>query len=152
MQKTIKKSIEINAPKEKVWNVLFTQPTASQWCGVFMGDSDSHGGSVVEGDFSLNNLMTFKDGKGDGMREKVVQLKPMELLRMQVVSSFQNGVEDTSSDEFKKWKDGYEEYVLSDKDGNTLVSIENKLPESYVDMFSTLWDKALAKVKELAEK
>jgi uncharacterized protein YndB with AHSA1/START domain len=44
-KKTIKKTIEIKANKEKVWKVITEQPYLNEWNGAFME------GSVVKGEF-----------------------------------------------------------------------------------------------------
>ena len=43
-------------------------------------------------------------------------------------------------------------YRLSGENGKTLLSIESDMMEEYFDMMSEAWDRALEKIKAMAEK
>ncbi len=46
----------------------------------------------------------------------------------------------------------YENYTLTPVDGGTRVDVEVDSDATYAEMFTELWPKALAKLKEIAER
>jgi hypothetical protein len=46
---------------------------------------------------------------------------------------------------------GYETYWLKEQDGSTRLEIECTMAPEYLDSMSEAWEKALLKVRELAE-
>jgi hypothetical protein len=61
------------------------------------------------------------------------------------------GIEDYESSQATAVKGGRETYILTERNGITNLSIESDMGEEYFDMMSALWDKALEKIKKLAE-
>lgn len=58
------------------------------------------------------------------------------------------GVEDTESEEAKKWTPAFENYTLSETDGKTKIEVDLDTNEEYAEM----WPKALEKLKEISER
>jgi len=54
-------SINIEAPKEKVWNTLWNDQTYREWTSAFAE------GSRAETDWKKGSRVLFTDGKGSGM-------------------------------------------------------------------------------------
>ncbi|RNI28979.1 SRPBCC family protein [Rufibacter latericius] len=142
---TIKKEIDINAPKEKVWNILLEDQYVRQWYAAFSE------GAFAETDWQLGSKVLFKDTTNNGMIAKVVENTPNELLSVSYEGLLVNGEEDTQSDDAKAVQGGYETYRLLDSVGGTQLAIEGDMTPEYFDMMSEAWDKALLKIKELAE-
>jgi len=60
------------------------------------------------------------------------------------------GVEDTTSEEAKKWN-GFENYSFINTGEATKLSIEVDVAEDFTEYMNNAWPKALQKLKELAE-
>ena len=137
--------IEINAPKEKVWNVLLGEPTYPVWTAPFAE------GSRVITDWQIGSKALFVNAEGDGMISKIAEHIPNEYISIHHLGMYMNGVEDYESEEVKKWTGAIENYKLSTKDGKSLLSVELDTTEDHKSYFEEKWPIALEKVKELAE-
>ncbi len=143
--------IFINATREKVWDTMLGDATYREWTKPF------DAGSYFKGDWSEGSKMLFiglgKDGEGDGgMVSRIKENRHPEFISIEHVGFLKNGVEDTTSDEVKKWTPSFENYTLIEQDSGTLVKIDLDAPDEYKAMFNEMWPKALEIVKELAEK
>lgn len=141
----IKKSIEINAPKEKVWDVLLNDQFIRIWYSAF-GD-----GVKAETDWNLGSKAVFTDNSKSGMVGKIIAKKPGEILSVEYQGVVVDGVEDYDSDDAMNVKGGLETYELTEKDGVTKLAISCDMSEEYFEMMSEAWENALQKIKELAE-
>ena len=68
--KKISFSTTINAPKEKVWNVLWNDETYKAWTSVFSE------GSCAVSDWNEGSKILFLDGKGSGMYSTIAKKIP----------------------------------------------------------------------------
>lgn len=139
-------SVQIDAPRENVWDTMLTDATYRDWASVFMP------GSYYQGDWSEGSKMLFlgpgREGeKEGGMAAVVKENRSQEFISLEYHAEIRNGIE------VPMVGNGFENYSLEDKDGGTLVSVELlNLPGEYADMFNDMWPKALERLKELAEK
>ncbi|MDQ8004933.1 MAG: SRPBCC domain-containing protein [Pedobacter sp.] len=137
--------IEINASKEKIWDILLGETTYPQWTAVFAE------GSRAITDWQPGSKVFFVNAEGDGMASKIAEHIPNEYISIKHLGFYKNGVEDYESEEAKKWGDIYENYKISHLDGKSMLSVEMDITKEYKDYFEEKWPKALEKVKELAE-
>lgn len=142
---TINKSIDISAPKESVWEVLFSPKFINIWSSEFSE------GTHVEGYWKLGGTVFFKDKNGDGLKGRVIDNQYCSLLRVEFVGVLKNGVEDPENEELDMWKGCVDAYILTEKDGVTVLSIESEVPEKYFEPFKKPWDRSLRKIKQLSE-
>ena len=138
-------SISINAPREKVWNVLLGEKTYPEWTSVFAP------GSAVKTDWREGSKALFLDGKGNGMVSKIERNIPNEYLSIRHMGIYKDGVEDFESEEVKNWSNMMENYTLEKSGNGTLLKIEMDSNQAYKDFFLKTWPKALDKVKVLSE-
>ncbi|MDP3964300.1 MAG: SRPBCC domain-containing protein [bacterium] len=144
-------SITINAPKEKVWHTMLDDATYRQWTAAF------NPGSYYKGSWEEGSKIVFlgpdpRTGKEGGMVSRIAENRPYDFISIQHVGIIQDGVEDTSSDEAKKWTPAFENYTFNEKNGMTEVAVDMDSAESMADEFSRMWPEALKRLKELAEK
>lgn len=142
--------IEINAPREKVWDVLFGEETYPIWTKAFSENSN------VETDWKKGSKALFHDGNGKGMVSRIAENVPNEFLSIEHLGMYDNGVEDYESEHVKSWAGAKENYTLTDLDGQTSLLIYMEMDESeankqMIEMFAKMWPNALDKVKELSE-
>lgn len=143
-------NVEINASKEKVWDVLFGVETYPQWTKAFSEDSK------VITDWQKGSKALFLDGNDRGMVSRIAENVANEFMSIEHLGMYDNGVEDFESEHVKMWAGAKENYTLTNENGKTNLHIFMEMEETeankpMIDMFAEMWPKALAKVKELAE-
>ncbi len=141
-------NIEINAPRERVWEILLGEQTYPMWTAVF-----SEGSKAVT-DWQKGSKALFMDESNRGMVSRIVENVPNEFLSIEHLGQIKDGVEDYESEEVKKWAGAIENYTLTDLNGKTNFQVYMEMNEEekeMIGMFEGMWPKAMAKVKELAE-
>lgn len=143
--KKISKTIHINAPREKVWDVMLSDATYEEWTKPFAE------GSAVETDWKEGSKILFLDGKGSGMVGRITKSVRPETVVFEMDGFIADGKEDYDSPGAKEVKGETETYRFEEMDGGTHVYVETGMTEQYYDAMDQAWDKALVKVKEMAE-
>lgn len=147
-------SIVIDAPKEKIWEVMLGKDTYPLWADVFMPDT------YFEGDWSQGSKMLFlapdEMGKISGAIFKVKENRPFEFVSLENIGMIKDGEEDVTSPEATMYAGALENYMFKEVDGATEVLVDlvpvMGIPSEYEETFSEMWHNALQKLKELAEK
>lgn len=138
--------ITINAPREKVWDVLWDETSYPVWTAPF-----SESSQVKTEQWDEGSKVLFIDGdSGEGMVSKVARNIPGEFMSFRHIGIIKNGVEDTESQQAREWG-GEENYTLKTINGKTELTVDMDIDEKHKSMFEDLWPKALQKVKDLAE-
>lgn len=140
--------IDINAPAEKVWDVMLELETYKEWTKAF-DETSSFIGTWEKG-----TKMKFVSSKtGEGMSSIVAENIPGKFISIQHVGMIKaDGTEDTTSDLVKMWTPAFENYTFEEKDGGTLLKIDIDVAQEMKDEFSKMWPEALQKLKEISEK
>lgn len=142
-------SIKIHAPKEKVWNTMLGKESYKKWTDVFMA------GSYYEGDWNKGSKILFlapdESGKMGGMVSRIKESRKFEYVSIEHLGMVQNGKEDTSSDDVKKWAGALENYTFKESNGTTEVLVDMDSNDEYKEMFEEMWPKALQKLKKITE-
>jgi len=143
----VDKSIEINAPVSKVWEVLTEREFTGKWAPEFSGGSPLH----IESDWRAGSPVLWKDSEDKPIVEgNVTALEPERLLRFTVF--------DTRSERPPVTEEDGITYQFSEGNGQTTLHVSqgdfSAMPEGekYRDMSAEIWDRVLPKVKELAER
>lgn len=145
MNQTIRKTIEINASKEKVWEVLHDNKYIREWYSEFSE------GSHAATDWMVGSKAVFTDNSKGGLIGRIVANQPNEIVSIEYEGIVKKGVEDYLSDEAQSIKGGHETYRLNTINDTTHLSIECDITPEYFELMSEAWDKALIRIKELAE-
>lgn len=143
--KTQEFKILIDAPREKVWDVILGKDTYEQWTTPFAE------GSTVTTDWKKGSKAIFHDGSGAGMVSEIAENIPNEFLSIRHKGMVKNGVEDFTSEEAKQWSGSMENYTLKELGGKTEWTVQVDTSERYEDYMLKAWPLALNKVKVLAE-
>jgi len=140
-------STSINAPREKVWKVLWDEASYRDWTSPFAEGSYAETDNWREG-----SKVLFLSPGGDGMVSKVASNKPNKFMSFEHLGVVKNGVEDTESESVKSWAGAKENYTLTEENGKTKLVVDMDSTDEFKDYFLKTWPIALEKVKELSEK
>ena len=140
-------SATINAPREKVWRVLWEDASYRNWTSAFTEGSYAETDNWKEG-----SKVLFLDPKGSGMVSMVAENKPNEFMSFKHLGVVKDGIEDTKSEAVQGWAGAMENYTLTDENGKTKLIVDMDSTDEFKDYFLKTWPVALEKVKELAEK
>lgn len=135
----------INAPRHKVWEILWGEHTYPAWTAPFAE------GSKIVTDWQVGGRTLFLDGKNEGMVSTIAAKVPDEYLSFEHLGDIKDGVEDLTSDRVKAWAGARENYTLTEANGQTALAVEMDSDESFSGYFESAFPTALAVVKELAE-
>ncbi|HET7360664.1 MAG TPA: SRPBCC domain-containing protein [Salinimicrobium sp.] len=144
--KTLHFTKTMDAPKEKVWNTMLEDKTYREWTSAF------NEGSYYEGSWEKGSKILFLGPEGSGMVSVIAENRPYEFISIKHIGLVNKGVEDTESEDAKKWAPAFENYTFTEADRKTTISVEMDILEEYEEMFQKMWPKALRKLKELSEK
>ncbi|HWR32096.1 MAG TPA: SRPBCC domain-containing protein [Chitinophagaceae bacterium] len=139
-------SAKINAPKQKVWEMLWDIDTYRIWTSAFTEGSD-----VKTDNWNEGSKVLFLDDKGGGMVSMVAANRKNEHMSFRHLGIIKNGIEDTSSDIIKVWAGATENYHLSGNNGTTTLLVDMDITEDFKDYMEKTWPVALEKIKALAE-
>ncbi len=137
--------VDVNAPKEKVWAVLWNDSSYGKWTAAFGK------GSYAESDWKEGSKILFRTPKGEGMYSKSDRKISGEYMSFQHLGVVKNGKEQPGNVETKKWSGAMENYTLRNKNGGTELTVDFESIEEYRDYFNSTFPRALEILKELSE-
>lgn len=144
-------SIVINAPREKVWEMMLGDAGYREWTKAF-----NPGGSWYEGGWNTGDDIRFlgpgENGELGGMISRIAESRKPEFVSIEHRGMLQNGVEDFDSDMVKSWQGAHENYTLNEVEDGTEVLVDIDIDEAMIPDFDRMWPEALAKLKEVAER
>lgn len=137
-------TVEINTPKEKVWDTLWQDETFREWAGII------DPGTYMVGELKEGNEVQYISAEnGYGVTSLVEKLIPNEFLLLR----HQADTQDTGKQlREKEWTGGKESYTLAEKDGVTTLTAAFDVPPELEEYFQDNYPKALERVKGLAER
>lgn len=143
-------SIIIDAPKKKVWHAMLDDQPYREWTRAF------NDGSYYQGSWDKGAKIVFlgpdpKTGEEGGMVSRIADNRPNEFLSIEHLGIIQNGVEDTTSDEARKWAPAFENYTFKEQNGVTEVLVDMDSADEMVEEFTRMWPDALERLKAIAE-
>ena len=144
---TLHYEIKINAPIQRVWDLLWHPETYPIWTQFFMP------GSQMKSDWQIGGKTYFTDIAGDGMVSTIESLEEPNEVVFRHLGQIKNGVEDTQSKEIKDWSGCEEKYFLRAIDENTtevraIIHANGEHQESMNNGFN----QGFSMLKNLAEK
>ena len=145
-------SIFINAEREKVWDTMLGDATYREWTSAF------NPGSYYKGNWEEGSKILFLGPNPDGasgeggMVSRIKENTLHEHLSIEHLGLYKDGVEDTESEEAKKFVSAFENYTFVEREDGTEVQVDLDTAEEYKEMFESMWPVALKKLKELSER
>lgn len=143
---TLEFKIEIDAPKEKVWKVLWDDETYRKWTAAFCE------GTYAISDWNEGNKTHFLSQNGEGMNSVIESKIVNEYMAFKHISELKNFIEMPIDEAVQEWTGAMETYQLSSSTSGTVLSVAMDCLAQYVDYFKNTFPKGLAVVKQLSEK
>jgi uncharacterized protein YndB with AHSA1/START domain len=143
---TLEFKIEIEAPKEKVWKVLWDDETYRQWTSAFCE------GTYAVSDWNEGSKIHFLSPSGEGMNSIIESKIACEYMAFRHIGELKNFVEMPIDAATQEWSGAMETYRLTQNNGTTTLEVTMDCVEKYVDYFKKTFPKSMEAVKELSEK
>ncbi len=138
----------INAPAQKVWDILWQPTTYATWTKAF--NPEDAGGSI-QSDWQVGGKTLFLDSKGNGMVSVIKVKNEPYAIAFEHQGEIIDGKEDTTSEKVKSWAGSMEEYHLSENNGITTLQASVQVTDEWEDMMNSGFTKGLEAVKKLSE-
>lgn len=140
--KEVQFKVEINASREKVWEVLWQDKTLKEWAGLI------DPGTYMVGDLKEGSTVQFISAEGYGVTSLVTKLIPNEYVLFKHQADTQNKGSNSRDDQ---WTGGRESYTLTHGDGTTTLVMSFDVPAELEETMYESYPVALQRVKELSE-
>lgn len=142
--------ITINAPVEKVYQLMISKPTYEEWTKEFNPTSN------FEGSWEKGSKILFigSDEKGNvgGMVSKIKENIPNKFISIEHLGLLHGDKEITSGPEVEGWAGALENYTFTSENGKTILAVDTDSNEEYKAYFEEIWPKALNKLKSICER
>lgn len=132
--------IEINAPAEKVWQVLWNDDSYRKWTSVFSPDS------YARTDWKEGGKIYFLNGEGAGMYSIIEKKIEPKLMTFRHQGDIKDGKEMPSA-----WRGAEESYYLSEENNKTKLMVVMESTPEFMEFTENTFPRALEIIKELSE-
>jgi uncharacterized protein YndB with AHSA1/START domain len=144
--KKITFSIDIKAPKEKVWYSLWDEENYENWTSVFSE------GSFAISDWNEGSKIYFLGSGGGGGMNSIINIKkPFDTMSFKHITEIKDFKEVPLTEESESWSGSEERYDLTENNGITTVTGTLDVVEQFEGFFNDTFPKAMQKLKEIAE-
>lgn len=135
-------SVDIAAPREKVWKVLWDDRSFRDWSSVFAE------GSYAVSDWKEGSEVQFIDPASRGGMSAIIEKKrPGEFMSFRHQAEIKDGKVQPAS-----WAGAHEDYTLTEHAGRTTLAVDLDAADEHREMFEDKFPQALKRIKELSEK
>lgn len=143
--KTLKFTIEINAPKEKVWTVLWADATYRKWATAFCE------GTYAVSNWEEGSTIQFLTPEGEGMHSLIDEKVENEYIAFKHLNMIKDSKIVPVDAATEEWAGAMETYRLKESNGKTTLEATTDTVEEYADYLNAAFLKALHTIKTLSE-
>ncbi len=143
--KRLEFTIEINASKEKIWEVLWNDATYRDWVSVFCE------GTYVKTNWNEGDSVHFLTPDGKGMNSIIEKKIANQYIAFKHISELENFEPQPVDAAASEWTGAMEIYELIPNTSSTTLKVLMDTSEKYIEYFETTFHKALERVKTLSE-
>lgn len=143
--KQIHFTIEIDAAREKVWEILWSTQSYPQWTRVF------NEGSNAESTWKEGAEIRFITAEGSGMHSVIEVMQLHEQMTFRHKGEVHNFENHPFSEAMGDWTNAIESYTLSETPRGSILRVELSTLEEYLPFFNTVFPQALGIIKMLSE-
>lgn len=145
MKKTLRFTEFIQAPRERVWDLMLGLETYKLWTAAFCE------GSTFEGSWAQGGKIRFLAPSGDGMTSEIAENRLHERLSIRHVGEVKGGVDDTSSEQVRAWAPAHETYSFVAAQDGTELQVQVEVVPEYEAYMNDTYPKALKRLKAICE-
>lgn len=138
-------TIDIHAPKEKVWYALWDEENYENWTSVFCP------GSNTVTNWEEGSKVHFLAPDGNGMFSKITQKELFKTMFFQHFGELKNFEEQPITAETKEWSGCEERYDLVESNNCVTLTVKIDVVEKYLEYFENTFPAGLERVKQIAE-
>jgi len=146
MKTKLEFSTSINAPREKVWRILWDDATYRSWTSAFTE------GSYAVSDWKEGSKIQFLTPEGDGMYSVIERSNAPEYMSFKHLGVIKDGKELPLDDETRLWAGTRENYKLKEEGDHTVLNVSLETVNAFRAYFQNVFPKALELVKSLSER
>jgi uncharacterized protein YndB with AHSA1/START domain len=147
--KNLRDSIEISAPKEKVWQVLWDDQTFRDWANII--DPGTYMEGVLQEGSEVNFIGNNNNGVRYGVTSKVEKLTPFQHITFRQIADIKISEDGSIEKRDTQWTGGAETYELKEMQDKIELSHTQDVPDELVEYFESTIPKVLQRIKVLAE-
>jgi hypothetical protein len=137
--------IEIEATKDRIWNILWSDTTYRQWAAAFCE------GTYAISDWNEGDKIHFLTSSGDGMYGFIESKQENKYMAFKHIGELKNFKEMPIDEETQVWTGAMETYRLTSTTTGTLLETTMDCLEQYAGYFENSFPKGLELVKQLSE-
>jgi hypothetical protein len=141
--------VHINASPEHVHQVMLNLDTYKAWTKHFNPTSTFAG--TWEKGTKMHFLGIDEQGKVGGMVSRIKEHLPNQFVSIEHLGILRGDEEILSGPEVEAWAGGLEEYLFTESNQGTLLSIAVDTNHEYTEYFDNTWPQALQALKSLCE-
>ena len=141
MSNLLNYTIDIPAPRARVWSCMLDDASYRDWTNAFCE------GSYYEGEWRTGADMRFLGPDGRGMSARIEQADAPAYVSIQHFGELRDGAPIDGAE----WTGAYERYRFHElSDGRTRLEIElSNVPAEYAPMMNAMWPKALERLRQI---
>ncbi|MCG3166145.1 MAG: hypothetical protein POELPBGB_01921 [Bacteroidia bacterium] len=142
--------ISVNAPAEKVYNIMLSAETYKEWTAEF-NPTSRYKGSWEKGSKILF-IGTDDKGNQGGMVSRIKENIANKFVSIEHLGVLQGEQEILNGPDVDQWAGGLENYTFSAVGNSTLLAVDMDSNEAFKEYFETTWPRALNKLKTICER
>jgi uncharacterized protein YndB with AHSA1/START domain len=147
---TLHFEITINAPVEKVYNLMLSEQSFREWTAAF------NASSFYKGSWEKGSKILFigvnNQGKEEGMVSRIKENIPNQFVSIEHLGILNGEEEITSGPAVDGWAGALENYSFKEEGGKTILLVDMDANEQFKTYFEQTWPNALLKLKEMCER
>lgn len=143
--KTLEFNIEINAPREKIWQILWDDATYRDWVSAFCE------GTYAVSNWNEGDKIHFLSPNGDGMNSIIEKKIDNQYMAFKHISELKNFIEMPVDEATLEWTGGMEIYELIQEKNATKLNVKMDCIVKYIEYFNSTFPNGLKRIKELSE-
>ncbi len=143
---TLKFKIEINATREKVWQMLWDDKTYALWTKPFAE------GCRAVSDWKEGSKIHFLGNTDNGIFGEILVSKYPGKITFKHIGNIKDGIEQPLDEATTAWSGAIEDYELTTVGDATILNVTFDTVEGYLDFFKDAFPKSHQLLKELCER
>ncbi len=136
-------SIDIKAPKAKIWNALWNDHCYRDWASVFF-----EGSYFVCDQWKEGHTILFLDPDQNGIYSIIETLIPEQLIQFKHIGTVKKGEQMPIDDDSKVWSGATEQYSITEGEHSNTLHVAIDVMDEHLDFMKKTFPLALKKIAQ----